>query len=231
MRYICLSHKNVIFLLITQICDIMLVKETTSVITGDIIKSRTQLNPEIWIKALKSALSYLSPDRTYWEIYRGDSFQIEIQDIHTSFLATLYIKACIKTIHGLDVRQAIGIGTKAYDGENVTESNGEAFIYSGETLETLKKEKQNLRIKTKDDKLNEALNLYFKLALISMDSWTVNLAEMVKLSIEKPNERQSELGKLIGINQNAVSTRQKRAHLDEIMELDLMYREKIDTLI
>ncbi len=203
----------------------------TSVITGDIIKSRSQVNPEIWIKALKGALSYLSPDKTYWEIYRGDSFQIEIKDVHSSFIAAIYIKACIKAIHGLDVRLAIGIGNKTYEGENVTESNGEAFIFSGETLETLKKEKQNLRIKTNSFEIDEALNLYFKLALISMDSWTVNLAEIVKLSIEKPDALQSELGKFVGINQNAVSTRQKRAHLDEIKELDLMYRKKINALI
>lgn len=202
----------------------------TSVITGDIIKSRTQVNPEVWINALKEALSTLCPDKAYWEIYRGDSFQIEIRDTYFSFTAALYLKACIKSIHGLDVRLAIGIGNKAYEGDNVTESNGEAFVFSGETLETLKKEKQNLRIKTKDFDINEELNLYFKLALITMNRWTANLAELVKLSIENPNALQSELGKIIGINQNAISTRQKRAHLDEIMELDLMYRQKIDSL-
>ncbi len=202
----------------------------TSVITGDIIKSRAQTNPEVWIKALKNALSSLSADKAYWEIYRGDSFQIEIKDICSSFMAAIYIKACIKSIQGLDVRLAIGIGNKTYEGEHVTESNGEAFIFSGETLETLKKEKQNLRIKTNHSEINHELNLYFKLALISMDSWTVNLAEIVKLGIERPDELQSELGKLIGINQNAVSTRQKRAHLDEIKELDLMYRKKINAL-
>ncbi|GAA3653920.1 transcriptional regulator [Flavivirga jejuensis] len=208
----------------------MIPKIITSVVTGDIIKSRTQVNPEVWIKVLKDALAYLSTDASYWEIYRGDSFQIEIKDVGSSFMAALYIKACIKSIHGLDVRLAIGIGNKTYEGENVTESNGEAFVFSGETLETLKKEKQNLRIKTNSFKIDEALNLYFKLALISMDSWTVNLAEVVKLSIENPDALQSELGKLIGINQNAISTRQKRAHLDEIEALDLMYRQKIETL-
>ncbi|WP_233783215.1 HMG-box domain-containing protein [Flavivirga eckloniae] len=202
----------------------------TSVITGDIIKSRTQVSPETWINVLKEALSFLSTDKAYWEIYRGDSFQIEIKDISSCFIAALYIKACIKSIHGLDVRLAIGVGNKTYEGEQVTESNGEAFIFSGETLETLKKEKQNLRIKTNHSDIDHELNLYFKLALIAMDNWTINSAEIVKLSIENPDALQSELGKLTGINQNAVSTRQKRAHLDEVMELDLMYRKKINTL-
>ncbi len=203
----------------------------TSVITGDIIKSRSQISPEVWINSLKNALSTLSSNAKYWEIYRGDSFQIEIRDIHLSFKAAVYIKACIKMIKGLDVRLAIGIGNKTYQGNDVTESNGDAFVFSGQTLESLKKEKQNLRIKTKNYEINEELNLYFKLALKSMDNWTVNSAEIVKLSIEKPSALQNELGKLININQNAVSNRQKRAHLDTILELDLMYRQKISSLI
>ena len=201
----------------------------TSVITGDIIKSKTQVNPEVWINPLKTVLSSLSSDKKYWEVYRGDSFQIEVRDYYSSFQYSVYIKASMKAL-GLDVRLAIGIGNKTYEGNNVSESNGDAFIFSGETLETLKKEKQNLRIKTKEFELNEELNLYFKLALIAMDSWTKNSAEIVKLSLEKQNAIQSELGKIIGINQNAVSSRQKRAHLEEILELDLMYRQKIDRL-
>ncbi|TXG39867.1 transcriptional regulator [Seonamhaeicola maritimus] len=201
----------------------------TSVITGDIIKSTVHEFPKIWLDGLKETLSYLSTNRFSWRLHQGDSFQLEIPDKHLSFISAVYIKASMKS-KGLDVRLAIGIGDKSYEGENVSESNGEAFVFSGETLETLIKEKQNLRIKTNDFKLNEELNLYFKLALIAMDSWTVNTAEIVKLSIEYPNALQSELGKMIGINQNAVSTRQKRAHLNEIMELDLMYRQKINKL-
>ncbi|TYA55974.1 transcriptional regulator [Formosa maritima] len=199
----------------------------TSVITGDIIKSRSIDNPKLWLETLKNALVKIESDASLWEIYRGDSFQIEIREIEKSFMAALYIKACIKSIKGLDVRLAIGIGNISYIGENITESQGEAFQNSGETLESLKKVKQNLKIKTSNKQLNKELNLYFKLALLSMDRWTVNSAEIVKLSIEKPNTIQEELGKLIGINQNTVSRRQKRANLDEILELNSMYQYKV----
>jgi hypothetical protein len=203
----------------------------TCIITGDIIKSRSQLDTASWLTTLKQALSYLNANDEYWDIYRGDSFQIELKDVFSGFMAAVYIKACIKTIHGLDVRLAIGLGDKSYKGDSVSESSGAAYIYSGETLETLKKEKQNLRIKTSNQQINKELNLYFSLALIAMDRWTVNSAEIVKLYIEQPNALQSELGKIIGINQNAVSTRQKRAYLEEILELDSLYRTKIETLL
>lgn len=201
-----------------------------SILTGDIIKSRSIKNPELWLSTLKEALATCSKNTSQWEIYRGDGFQLELENSAESLKAAIYIKACIKTIKGLDVRIAIGIGEKTFSGKSVVESNGEAFQFSGETLENLKKEKVNLKIKTINEQLDQELNLYFELALTIMDDWTTNSAEIVKLHIEQPEALQEELGKQIGINQNAVSSRQKRAHLDVIMQLEQLYRQKIKIL-
>ena len=203
----------------------------TSILTGDIIKSRSVKNPEIWLTTLKEALNKCSSNSSQWNIYRGDSFQLELENIAESFKAAIYIKACIKTIKGLDVRIAIGIGEKTFSGNSIVESNGEAFQFSGETLETLKKEKVNLKIKTTNEQLDHELNLYFELALNIMDNWTTNAAEIVKLYMEQPQALQEELGKQIGINQNAVSSRLKRAHLDLIMQLEQFYSQKIKQLL
>lgn len=203
----------------------------TSVLTGDIIKSRGTHSQDVWLVPLKIALTQVARKPDLFEIYRGDSFQLEIEDCSKSFQAAVYLKSCIKSIKGFDVRLSIGIGKKTYQGNTVSESNGEAFIYSGEIFETLKKDKQNLKIKTNNSKLNEEMNLYFKLALIAMDNWTTNSAEIVKLTLEHPNKIQEELAKLIGISQDAVSKRQKRAYIDEILELNQLYQQKIKTLL
>ncbi|WP_027124802.1 hypothetical protein [Gelidibacter mesophilus] len=203
----------------------------TSILTGDIIKSRSIKNPELWLSTLREALAACAQNDAQWEIYRGDSFQLELEDIAESLKAAIYIKACIKTIKGLDVRIAIGIGVKTFSGKSIVESNGEAFQFSGETLENLKKEKVNLKIKTTNQKFDQEVNLYFKLALAIMDDWTPNSAEIVKLHMEQPQALQEELGKHIGINQNAVSGRQKRAHMDLIMQLEQLYRQKITQLL
>jgi hypothetical protein len=202
----------------------------TSIITGDIIKSRKALSEDLWLTPLKLALSQLSTNTSFYDIYRGDSFQLECTQIEDSFRAAVYIKAFLKSTKGLDVRMSIGIGTKDYQGNSVSESNGEAFIFSGETFETLKKEKQNLKLKTSNAVIDKEINLYFRLALIAMDHWTVNSAEIVKLTLEHPDMIQAELAKIIGINQDAVSKRQKRAYLGEILELDQLYRQKIAQL-
>ncbi|MBC9796696.1 transcriptional regulator [Sinomicrobium weinanense] len=200
----------------------------TSVITGDIINSREAASPVQWLSTLKESLSLVSAAPKYWEVFRGDSFQVEVQDYYNAFQAAVYIKASLKTIKDLDVRMAIGIGSKTHEASTISESNGEAFIFSGELFETLKKEKKNLAIKTGVHRIDEELNLYFKLGLIAMDNWTPNSAEIVKLTIENPKLSQQEVGKLINIKQNTVSERQKRAYLDEVMALDRMYRHKID---
>jgi DNA-binding XRE family transcriptional regulator len=200
------------------------------IITGDIIRSRKFTNPEIWLNPLKEALTEIGIDKKYWEIFRGDSFQIEIRNNQQAFYIVTYIKACIKTVKELDVRMAIGVGNKNFEGNVVTESNGEAFQFSGETLESLKKEKTNLKIKTPSIYLNEELNLYFRLALISMDNWTVNSSEAMKMVLENHEALQSDIAKSIGVSQDAISKRLKRANYREIIDLEKMYRKKITLL-
>ncbi|GGH39117.1 hypothetical protein IA57_00940 [Mangrovimonas yunxiaonensis] len=199
----------------------------TSVITGDIINSTTH-DPKVWLAPLKQALQTISGHSRYWEIYRGDSFQVEIQDPLEAFIGAVYIKACIKTVKGLDVRLAIGIGSKTFEGQTVTESNGSAFQASGSVFEQLKKEKINLKISgVGNSYIDDEINLILKLISIPMDHWSANSAEIVKLHLENKNKIQKEIARLIGISQDAVSKRMKRAYLDEVLEVNKMYQKKI----
>lgn len=202
----------------------------TSVITGDIIRSKKFKNPEIWLNILKDAFNKLGIEKKYWEIFRGDSFQLEIEHNQNAFHIAVYIKACIKTVPGLDVRMAIGVGKKTFEGNSITESNGQVFQFSGETLEQLKKEKITLKIKTNNWAINNELNLYFKLVLIAIENWTTNSSEAIKIAFENPQALQSEIAEIIGISQDAVSKRLKRAHFNEIMDLNNMYHKKIASL-
>lgn len=63
-----------------------------------------------------------------------------------------------------------------------------------------------------------------------MDNWTVNAAEAVKTTMENPGKVQEELGQMVGIKQNAISNRLKRAYFDEIMEVNDMYVYKLKSL-
>ena len=117
-----------------------------AIITGDMINSRkpTDLN---WLEGLKKILGKYGQSPAQWEIYRGDQFQLEVavpeEALHTAFL----IKAYLKT-RKLDARMSIGLGEKNYAADKISESNGSAFVRSGDLFETLKKQKLTLAVQT-----------------------------------------------------------------------------------
>lgn len=199
-----------------------------AVITGDIINSRAL--PEEWISTLKSALEALFGKNIKWEIFRGDSFQVEL-NAKDALINAIYIKACIKVLKGADVRIGIGVGKKSISSEKVTEANGEAFINSGSAFDALKINKVNMALITPWPKFDEELNLFIKLALIAMDSWGQIAAEIVKYAIENQNTKQDKIAKISGRSQSSVSEALKRAHFTEIMELENRYRTQIAKLI
>ena len=200
----------------------------TAILTADIINSR-KLSSKIWINDLKAFLNTFGQSPNDWEIYRGDEFQLEIKNPEEALLVAFQLKAFFKSIK-LDLRISIGFGEKTYKSRKITESNGSAFIRSGETFETLKKQKLNLAIRSADTIFDEELNLMLKLSLSFMDNWLQQSAEFVIVAIQNPTLSQEEIGLLLGINQAAVSRRQKRANYELIKELDLYFRKKIKTL-
>jgi hypothetical protein len=202
----------------------------TSIITGDIIHSQ-KVDPSIWLDVLKKELLSIGSHPEHWEIYRGDSFQAEVKDPEDVIETAVKIKAAVKSIKNIDVRMAIGIGEKSHHSFRITESNGTVFVYSGEQFENMPKEKQTLAVASGNERFDRDVNLILKLALIGMNSWSVNSAQMVKLAMENPDKSQKELGKLIGIKQNAVSNRLKRAYFDEVSEMICICKSKIKELL
>ena len=198
------------------------------IITGDIVNSR-KLSSEIWMDGLKQLLNIFGKNPIEWEIYRGDEFQLEIKNPEDALLIALRIKAYFKTLK-LDARMSIGFGDKTYEANKISESNGTAFSRSGEVFETLKKQKINLAINSSDEAFNAEINLMLRLSLTFTDNWLVQSAELVLISIENPSLSQEEIGVKLGINQAAVSKRQKRAQFDLVMEMEHYFRNKIKTI-
>lgn len=199
-----------------------------AVITGDIINSRKL--PDDWINVLKAALTNLEGNKKKWEIFRGDSFQIEL-NANDALLSAIYIKACIKIFKKGDVRIGIGLGKKSISSPKITEANGEAFINSGKAFDDLKVTKVSMAFVTPWREFDEEINLYLKLALIAMDNWGPVGAEMVKYAIENKNIKQDKIAELSGRSQSSVSEALKRAYYTEIVALEEQYRSKIAKLI
>lgn len=202
----------------------------TSIITGDIINSQ-KVSPSLWLDILKAQLNMVGKTPETWEIFRGDSFQVEIENPSDTLKVAIMIKASIKCIKQIDVRMAIGIGDKTHDASKITESNGSAFVNSGEQFEKMKREKLNLTVSSSSEIFNRDINLFLRLASIAMDNWSANSAQTVKAALENPEKSQKGLGELLGIKQNAISNRLKRAYFEEIKALLEIYKSKIQELL
>jgi hypothetical protein len=200
----------------------------TSIITGDIINSR-RLPSDVWMEGLKKIFHTIGSNPEQWEIYRGDEFQLEVPNPEDALRVAIQIKAFLKTVH-LDARMSIGIGDKSYSAAKISESNGTAFVRSGELFETLKKQKITLAIHSGVADFDATMNLMLRLGLTFMNHWLVQSAEFTLVTLENPLLSQEELGQKLGINQAAVSRRRKRAHFDLVLELEHYFRQNIRTL-
>ncbi|KQR67518.1 SatD family protein [Pedobacter sp. Leaf176] len=198
------------------------------IITGDIVGSRKI--KDSWLLSLKNALKVVSGQNNKWEIFRGDSFQVEIEP-ENAIKTAAYIKACIRINKPADVRMGIGIGDVKSKRKKLSESSGDAFVNSGTAFDSLKQAKVNLAIKTDSADFDEEINVLIRLSLIAMDSWGIVAAEMVKLALENENRLQSELAVLSGRTQPLVSGALKRANYSEIMEMDKLYRKKLNQML
>lgn len=197
-----------------------------AIITGDIINSRSE-NPQRWMNKLKEMLNTIGNEPKDWEIYRGDSFQIRVTPDQALNVA-IRIKATIRQFKELDVRMAIGIGEIDYEGTKITESNGSAFIHSGDCFESLKKE--TLAISSPNEQFDKTINTMLSLASLTMDGWTPAASEIIHASLEHPTKKQIDLAKILNKPQSNISIGLKRGGFDEIQRLMDYYQKEISSI-
>ena len=63
-----------------------------------------------------------------------------------------------------------------------------------------------------------------------MDSWLQQSAEFVLVAIQNPTLSQEEIGLKLGINQAAVSRRQKRSQFELMLQVERYFRKKVKSL-
>lgn len=201
-----------------------------SVITGDIIDSTEVGSPEKWLPHLRDVLNMYGTSPDTWEIYRGDSFQLEIEP-QEALRAALHIKATIKSKANLEVRIAIGMGTVAFKSQTITQNNGSAYVNSGRAFDGLTDKRKTMVFKSDDDDLNLDINMAILLTGALISSWTIPSAEILALLIQEPQISQTQLGQKLGITQPSVSARLRVAHSEEILAALSYFSKRINRAI
>lgn len=194
-----------------------------AVLTGDVVNSQ-KVKPSAWLPVLKNVLSRYGKEPKQWEIYRGDSFQLKVP-MQDALTAAIHIKACIKQVKPLDIRVGIGLGDVSYESKRITESNGTAFVHSGEVFESLGK--QTLSIKSGQEAFDDKFNHVLALIVLIMNNWTPVSAEAMKVAIEHPKKTQKEIADMLSKSQSNVSEILNRAGRDEIMKTIAYYQKDL----
>lgn len=184
-------------------------QKLAAVVTGDIVASSLLGNTER-IKMLATLQGVIDEGNTIFpdwnaEIFQGDSFQgstlLGVKD------SLRYAISCVARFkeQEIGIRIAIGIGEISFAAQSVRTSDGTAFLYSGRTLEELKKKNESfIGIKTGVEDLDaefeaHSASLDFLLArctphqagalVLAMDGLTqVQIAE--RLDISQPTVQQ-----------------------------------------
>lgn len=198
-------------------------KKLTAIITGDIIASRHNKS-QAWLKVLRKILSSAGTSPKNWEIYRGDSFQLEVKP-EEALDKALMIKTQLRQLININVRMGIGIGEKSFNAAKITEANGTAFINSGECFDSLKK--QTLAIKTPWADFDQIMNTMLSLALLTIDSWKPATAAIVKSAMENPVLNQQQLATKLKKTQSNISEGLKRGGYEEIQNMLAVYKNQI----
>lgn len=194
-----------------------------AVITGDIINSRA-VNPEIWQPKLKDYMTNLVRNPEKWEIYRGDSFQLEVEVEHALEIV-LCIKALIKSNNLIDVRMSIGIGEKDSENKKITESYGTAHINSGESFERLKS--NTLLLKSPNTTFDDYFNPILRLVSFIADSWKPVTSETLFYALNNKGLKQKELAERLGKDSTTINKALKRGAYDELMITLGLFSKKV----
>lgn len=205
--------------------------ETSAVITGD-ISNFTQLSDpdrQRVIRETETLIQSWVAHPGWAEVFRGDSYQIRIDDPALALDRAIQLICWFKTRKvgdnqtELGGRISIGIGSVAYTGKSVLDSDGEAFHLSGRNFDAMDRG-TFLEISTSDPKWNKQISIVLSFINILIGQWTPEQAEVIYLSLE--GYTQTRMAQQLGINQSAVHNRLKisnwkavRAGLDYIIEL------------
>ncbi|CAL66483.1 terminase gpP N-terminus-related DNA-binding protein [Christiangramia forsetii] len=184
------------------------------------------------------SLEKLSEKDSGFKIFRGDSFQGIVYNPSKALRVALQLKTAINRIHlhendtnrafkiEADIRIAIGIGSYDFKRDSIMESNGQAFQFSGRTLDDMKKENRKLQLKTPVENINNEFNSSLFLLDTLSDKWSTASAEVIYYLLN--GFKETDIASELGISQSAVNQRKKAAGWDAIDSLLHRYESLIN---
>ena len=209
-----------------------------AVITADIIgyTKLTSNDANIVLNTIHSLFNELSLKRnnlsSSFSIKRGDSIQGEISNPAKALKIALLLKTAVRKLKlenkNLDIRIAIGVGNIENKRNSIDESFGEAYIYSGRSLDAMKNDRRVFVVKTNNETVNEELDVELILLEAIMSGWKTTSAEVLYYTLLGFNE--TEIAEKLNVSQSAINQRKKTAGWVAVEALVNRYDKLIKTI-
>jgi hypothetical protein len=167
-----------------------------------------------------------------FEVFRGDSFQGVLAQPEKAFIASIIIRAEIRKAFvttlkdAFDARIAIGIGTIDLMGKRGGEGDGDAYRYSGLTLDKMEKSKGFLNITTPWEEVNKEFAVECALLDTILSRWTAAQVEVVIGHIA--GKTQEEMAEIYHISQPGILKRFSSSNFPAIEMMEKRYIELIE---
>ena len=210
-----------------------------AVLTADLIDSssyKTKFLEQV-IEMLQMQFEYfeekLEEKKSNFRIYRGDSLQGIVNRPEKALLCSFLLKSALNKLEfnqnshiiKADLKLAIGIGSFDLKRDEISESNGEAFQFSGRTLDHMKAGSRKMMLKTPILDINAEFDTSLALFDFIADRWSTASAEVIYYLLQGYKEK--KIAQILGISQSAVNQRKKAAGWDPILGLLKRFEEKI----
>lgn len=203
------------------------------IITGDIVNSR-KINIDFrdeLIEILETIINDIKPIiNSKIEIYRGDSFQVLVDNPSETLRVAILIRAGLKyrtpkVIKKLwDARVSVGVGEVYYNADRIGCSDGEGFQLSGWGLDDIGKEM--LLINTRWKTINEEFKVSTAFADDVISKWTRPQSEVI-FNFLLFNENQKNVAEIVNKEYRNVSKLIKAAKGNNIR----LYIERFNKLV
>lgn len=125
----------------------------------------------------------------------------------------------------------VGVGTITTSiSKKPSEMDGPAFHRSRHALKEAKKEKMELVIRTRDEKVDELLNTLIQLILHIKNKWTAKQKEVTAYFELNPNTTQSEAAKHFKISKQAISKTLKLTGWKKTKKAEVLLKDWLEKL-
>lgn len=209
-----------------------------AVITGDVINSTANT---AFLEKLQLVLKDISCrfqiNEKNAEIYRGDSFQLVLEDPQEALLLAMLIRAGLRSAtyyedfpQPFDAKIAIGIGEVTSQGKKPGESSGDAFLYSGRKLDELQGKKYNMALKLDNEIFDHLADTVVRFIDDIIVNWSSISADTACYSWFR-NLNQEQLAEELGISQPAVNKRLQAARMHLLEHADTNFRIFIKSIL